>query len=362
MGSEPTPELLAQATTTAAAEDRACAAAVEPGDPCLAELGEAGLIERLAGFAPPGQFGNDAALVQPGPDEVLVVSTDVLVENNHFSDTTTPPFSVGWRAAAANLSDLAAMGCTRVHGLTIALQAPGTTPWGWVEQAYRGLAKALEPWGGIILGGDCAGAAQRSLAITALGGVVAQRLIRREGARAGDWLVATGPHGLSGLGLALLLGRGDGSGPLDPGLRQRAIDAHRYPRPRLDVPLLLQRSQPAETPWQVAGTDSSDGLGRALELICDAAGLGARLDQPLPLPPGLASLEEGKRWCLWGGEDFELVLALCPAWARALLAADCRCRLLGRLVSEPGLLMLEADGSHTPIRELGAPHRHFESS
>ena len=80
----------------------------------LADLGEWELIRRLAAFAPPGQFADDAALLnEPHPQQgALVVNTDVLVEGLHFSETTTGPADVGWRAAAANFSDLAAMGCT----------------------------------------------------------------------------------------------------------------------------------------------------------------------------------------------------------------------------------------------------------
>ncbi|MFN9645005.1 MAG: AIR synthase related protein, partial [Cyanobacteriota bacterium] len=112
--------------------------------PTLAELGEWELIRRLGAFAPPGQFSDDAALL-PGRNgsttgreveadpAVLVINTDVLVEGVHFSDATTGPGDVGWRAAVANLSDLAAMGCTEVVGLTVGLVAPPSTPWPWVE-------------------------------------------------------------------------------------------------------------------------------------------------------------------------------------------------------------------------------------
>ncbi len=107
----------------------------------LEDLGEWQLIERLGRFAPAGQFLDDAALLRS--TGTLVVTSDVLVEGVHFSDTTTSAEDVGWRAAAANLSDLAAMGCQRGLGVTVALVAPGDTTWAWVEGVYQGLAACL---------------------------------------------------------------------------------------------------------------------------------------------------------------------------------------------------------------------------
>ena len=132
-----------------------------------------------------------------------MVNTDVLVDTVHFSDATMSPQDLGWRAAAANLSDLAAMGCSEVLGLTVGLVAPGDTTWSWVEGVYQGLSEALQRYGGSLLGGDCSSGQQRLLAITALGRL-GPGPIRRGDGQPGDWLVSTGPHGLSRLGLALL--------------------------------------------------------------------------------------------------------------------------------------------------------------
>ncbi|MFM8525130.1 MAG: thiamine-phosphate kinase [Cyanobacteriota bacterium] len=313
-----------------------------PADLTLADLGEWNLIERLGRFAPPDQFLDDAALITTAPgngNPDLVVNTDVLVETVHFSDRTTAPQDVGWRAAMANLSDLAAMGCTSVLGLTVGLVAPATTPWRWVEGVYEGLQEALEARGGLLLGGDCSSGRQRMLAITALGQLPPRGggAILRSVGRPGDLLLASGAHGLSRLGLALLLDEPvPGLNRLNPDQRQalsrRAIKAHRRPQGRFDVVEELSRCQPPGTAWRVGGTDSSDGLLAAVTAIARASGCQAMLQRhQLPLEPTMELLEPAVAWCLSGGEDFELVLALEPSWARALQARVTGSRLIGTL-------------------------------
>jgi thiamine-monophosphate kinase len=304
----------------------------------LRDLGEAELLRRLAAYAPPGQLDDDAAILRPSGDAPLVVNTDLLVEELHFSDATMGPEDVGWRAAAANLSDLAAMGCGPVVGITVGLVAPADTAWAWVEGVYAGLSSALGHYGGQLLGGDCSGGRQRMLAITALGRLGAGAIRRGDG-RANDWLVSTGPHGLSRLGLALLqqeLPAPQATG-LGETLRQQAVEAHRRPRPRLDAVETLARCQPPGSPWRVGGTDSSDGLAAAVAHLAGGAGCVAELNRgALPIPTELAQLPQGEGWCLAGGEDFELVLALEPAWGEALVAALPGCQRIGRLIPANG--------------------------
>jgi thiamine-monophosphate kinase len=225
------------------------------------------------------------------------------------------------------------MGCGPVVGITVGLVAPADTAWAWVEGVYAGLSSALGHYGGQLLGGDCSGGRQRMLAITALGriGVGA---IRRGDGQAGDWLVSTGPHGLSRLGLALLQQElpAPQATALGATLRQQAIAAHRRPRPRLDAVEALARCQPPGSPWRVGGTDSSDGLAAAVAHLAGGAGCMAELNRDaLPIPPELAPLPQGEHWCLAGGEDFELVLALAPAWAEALVEQLEGAQVIGRL-------------------------------
>jgi thiamine-monophosphate kinase len=323
----------------------------------LRDLGEWELLRRLAAYAPPGQLNDDAALLEERSGRQLVVNTDVLVEGVHFSDATIGPRDLGWRAAAANLSDLAAMGCTEVAGITVALVAPGATHWSWVEGVYEGLREALEPHGAVILGGDCSSGSERLLSITALGGLATGAAIRRGDGHPGDWLVCSGPHGLSRLGLALLLDQLEAA-PVDPSLRERAIQAHRRPTPRLDVVEALHSSRPRGVGWRVGGTDSSDGLAAAIGAIASSSGCGALLERSqLPIDPGLAQLQAGEHWCLAGGEDFELVLALAPSWAEALLAALPGASRIGSLVeAQPGLVCWQESGEPLAPTESGFSH------
>lgn len=330
----------------------------------LAQLGEWELIRRLGSFAPPGRFDDDAALLLPPAGQALVVNTDVLVEGVHFSDATTAPGDVGWRATAANLSDLAAMGCRSCLGITVGLTAPGSTRWSWVEGVYGGIAAALHRHGGELLGGDCSGGQQRQLAITALGAVDPGQPIRRSDGRPGDRLVTSGAHGLSRLGLALLQRElnPDLHGQLPAKLQTRAVEAHQRPRPRFDVVEALPVCKPSGTPWRLGGTDSSDGLVAAAAAIAAASGCRAILDRStLPMAPSLAALPQAEAWCLAGGEDFELVLALEPDWAAALCEAMPGCRVVGELVEQAQGGASRVVWKHTgePIASDLGGYRHF---
>jgi thiamine-monophosphate kinase len=290
--------------------------------PTLAELGELELLRRLQPFCRQGTVGDDAAVL-PSHGDSLVVTTDVLVEGVHFSDRTTSPEDVGWRAAAVNLSDLAAMGATPV-GITVGLGLPGTVPFAWVEAVYRGLVACLQTYGGDILGGDVVRSPQVTLAITALGRGSPNRLLYRDRAQVGQVLVATGLHGAARAGLELLLSPESGS-ELSAGDRAAFIHAHQRPRPRFDAVTALHDLLGSDTVWPpIAAMDSSDGLANAVLHLTQASGVGAKLVRSrLPMPTALVpwvGAEKALNWCLYGGEDFELVLALDPDLASALLS------------------------------------------
>ena len=243
----------------------------------IADLGELEVLKRLRRFCAQG-IGDDAAIQSLPDGQQLVVTTDVLVDRVHFSDRTLSPRDLGWRAAAVNLSDLAAMGAEPL-GLTIGLTLPPPTHWAWLESVYEGISACLETYGGEVLGGDLCRGPHRSLAITALGAVSAHQALYRHRAQADQSLVSTGIHGASRAGLALLLG--ELAGAKDTG--QRWIAAHQRPRPRFDAIATLRCLTP--TVAAVAAMDSSDGLADAVIQICHQSQVGATLiKSQLPTP------------------------------------------------------------------------------
>jgi thiamine-monophosphate kinase len=279
----------------------------------IKDIGEQGLLRILQKFCPAEIVGDDCAVLPTNPHQSLAVTTDMLVDGVHFSDRTTSPYDAGWRAAAANLSDLAAMGATPL-AVTVALAVTADTAVLWVEEFYRGMTACLQEYHTPIAGGDVVRSPVVTISITALGQVEENRTIRRSNARSENWaIVATGVHGASRAGLELLLNPEFGLN-LEKGDRTSLILAHQRPKPRLDVLPMLWEILGCEGEFCIAGMDSSDGLADAIIQVCRASGVGAKVDrQKIPIPDifsELVSPETALDWALYGGEDFELVLFL----------------------------------------------------
>ena len=323
----------------------------------IKDLGEAGLLERLQRFCPPGVVGDDGAIIQTVADRSLVVTTDVLVDDIHFSDRTTAPFDVGWRATAANLSDLAAMGATPL-GIVVGLSLPDIKPVSWVEEVYRGMTACLELYRTPLVGGDVCRSSVVTLAITAFGTVIPQRAIRRNLAQPGDAVMVTGLHGLSRGGLELLLTSNGAA--LDPAERAKLIEAHQRPKPRLDVLPYLSKI----SPMAIAGMDSSDGLADAIEQICQASKVGAIIDRSQIAVfsglPKMTDLTTVWNWIFYGGEDFELVLCLNPKFAEELvreLGKDAA--VIGKITANRKIEVVGGDLAGTQILNRNKGFRHF---
>jgi len=324
------------------------------------DLGEHGLLARLQRFCPSDVVGDDGAILATDPDKSLVVTTDVLVEGVHFSDRTTRAFDVGWRATAANLSDLAAMGATPLC-LTIGLSLPGEKTISWVEEVYQGMAACLQIYQTSLVGGDICRSSVASLAITALGQVLPPRAIRRRSAGPGDAIIVTGLHGLSRGGLELLLDPNLGH-TLDLAEREQLIEAHQRPKPRLDVlPSLAKIPQEIA----IAGMDTSDGLVDAVRQICDKSAVGAVIEQSsLAIFPGLIKLAGQKtawEWVLHGGEDFELVLCLPPEFADKLVQElGKNAAIIGKITENTQIQIINTDGFVVEkILNLSKGFQHF---
>ena len=134
----------------------------------LEDIGEKEFINRLGKFMPKNQTSDDCALIKT-KNENLLVNTDSLVENVHFSDFTICPQDLGWKAVVSNISDLLSSGSKKTIGITISLVLPARTEWIWVEELYKGINKALKEYGGVILGGDCSKGDEKIISITAFG-------------------------------------------------------------------------------------------------------------------------------------------------------------------------------------------------
>jgi thiamine-monophosphate kinase len=307
----------------------------------IADLGEWEVLARLRPFCDPA-VGDDAIVCQLPARSDLVVTTDMLVAGVHFSDRTMPPRALGWRAAAANLSDLAAMGAEPL-GLTVALGLPPATPWPWLEAVYQGLQACLQRYGGRLLGGDLSCSPVRTLAITALGSVEPGQVIYRHTARPGQVIVSTGVHGAARAGLALLLGE------LPAIAEPTWIEAHQLPRPRFDAIATLRRlaqQQQICLTEQVAGMDSSDGLANAVVQICRSSGVGAQVVRSqLPTPETLDQAIGGPQaeaWTLYGGEDFELILCLPADLAASLVSNLAGCTIIGQITPGPAIQLVDS--------------------
>lgn len=288
-------------------------------DLLIKDLGENGLLKLIRPYCATDIVGDDGAVLDLNSDCQLVVTTDVLVDRVHFSDRTTSAFDVGWRAATANLSDLAAMGAEPI-GITVGLSLPGKTPSSWVADLYRGLNSCLVEFATPIVGGDLTRSEVITVAITALGQVEPQQIISRSQAQPGDAILITGYHGNSRAGLELLLNP-ELSLNLSDRERDFLIKTHQKPQARLDVISKLRAIDPQA---RVAGMDSSDGLGDAIAQICHLSKVSADINlDKIPRSQALQKLATKypvSEWIFTGGEDFELVLTLEPSLANSLLA------------------------------------------
>ncbi|MBE3599737.1 MAG: thiamine-phosphate kinase [Limnochordaceae bacterium] len=204
------------------------------GDP-VSGLGEFALIRRLAARLGPARrdvvvgIGDDVAAVEVRGDRYLLMTCDAQVAGVHFLPGVTPPERVGRKAAAVNLSDVAAAGGRPTHFL-VSLLLPPDTAVEWMEAAYDGIAHEAALFGADVVGGNVARAGQLALDLTLLGEVERDRIVRRAGARPGDLVLVTGSPGMARAGLALLTQPAPGLADEE---RRRLVDAYQLPVPRI---------------------------------------------------------------------------------------------------------------------------------
>ena len=288
-------------------------------------MDEDGLLARIVPRLPRGSDtllgpGDDAAVVAAA-DGRVVVSTDVLVDGQHFRRRWSSGRDVGFRAAMQNLADIAAMGA-RPTALVIALAVPDDVAPEWLEDLADGLAEACGDVG--VVGGDLSAGTELSVAVTVLGDLAGREPVRRSGARPGDVLAHAGVRGRSVAGHAVLEAGLDGFDDL--------ADAYRRPRPPLAAGIA------AGIAGATAMLDVSDGLLRDALRIAVASGVALDLDEPATVfaedlevlaPAARALGVDPERWVLAGGEDHGLLATFPPGAALPLPF-----RTVGRVIAD----------------------------
>ncbi|PTT21581.1 thiamine-phosphate kinase [Microbacterium sp. HMWF026] len=259
-----------------------------------------GILDRLPASTAPVGPGDDAAVLAV-PDGRGVATTDTLVHGPDFRLAWSSPFDLGFKAAAVNLADVAAMGA-RPIALLVALAMPDATPVSFVRGFADGLAAAcaeLAP-GCAVEGGDLTVSDTLTIAVTALGSLDGRDPVRRSGARVGDGVYVIGELGEAARGLAVLFERFTDAGgapialtteareALDPA-DARAVSRQLTPRPPLDEAVRAAAS------GATAMMDLSDGLVLDATRLADASDVTIALDA--------ATLGEDPARALDGGED-----------------------------------------------------------
>jgi thiamine-monophosphate kinase len=278
----------------------------------VSEIGEFGLISGITNILDSARVrssgkilgaGDDAALWRPRPGRDVAITTDMLVEGMHFRHDWIDAESLGHRALAVNLSDLAAMGA-RPRVAVVSLGLRGTEPDRWVYDFYRGMVSLGQRWHTRIVGGDIVSSpTAATISITAHGEVRPDRAMLRDQVQPLDIVAVTGPLGLAAAGVRIL-----GSGMTRIDGAPSMLRAHRTPQPRVLHGLLLSSAGVR------AAMDISDGLLGDLPKMCAASNVSVQLEEDdLPIPRSVRwAFPDWQELALRGGEDFELLFSAAP--------------------------------------------------
>ncbi len=302
----------------------------------ISEIGEFGLIERLV--RPPKReslivgIGDDAAVM--GMTGNAVLTTDMLVEGDHFRTEWSTPRQIGRKAMASNVSDIAAMGGTPEFAfISIALREGIEVE--FMDDLYAGMHDVADEYGIDIAGGDTTHGSVMVINIVIVGSI--ETPVLRSGASPGELICVTGPLGGSKAGLELLLAGKDGP--------TGAVAKHLDPGCRMDISSDIAA---------VANSmiDVSDGLASEVNHICDMSSVGAEVIAEW-IPLSASTREAGEvldqdpvGWALNGGEDFELVFTIHPD---RLKEVEDRCTVVGRTLPSDEGRTLVVDGNRLPL-------------
>ena len=330
----------------------------------LKDLGEFGFIRRVSRGCTVREegvvlgVGDDAAALEPSPGELLLVTTDLLVEGIHFRRAWTTGLQLGHKALAVNLSDIAAMGGTAREAF-VSLAVPQDTETAFLDDLYEGMKALAQAYGLNILGGDTTGSSEGLVInVTVLGRVPQREILTRSGAQAGDALLLVGNVGESRAGLRLLTSKRSEQAK---GFEQ-LLKAHLEPTPLLKEGRFLAISGAVH-----ACIDVSDGLSSDLGHMTEASGVGARLfREAIPISENLSAYCAKERldpidFALAGGEDYALLVAVASEAIDAF-RSDCQnamgedFHVIGEVADTGGLELEEADGRTSPLSPTGWNH------
>ncbi|MCP3869557.1 MAG: thiamine-phosphate kinase [Gammaproteobacteria bacterium] len=281
-------------------------------------------------------IGDDCALLQVPPGQLLAISMDTLVEEVHFLAGTDPEL-LGHKALAVNLSDLAATGAVPAWA-TLALTLPQSDP-DWLAGFSRGFRRLAERYGVQLVGGDTT-RGPLSVTVQVHGFVEADNALRRDGARPGDRIGVTGS--LGGAALVLKIRNKEYSAMrLNTDLSRRMDQ----PQPRVEAGLVLST-------LAHAAIDISDGLAADLGHICAQSGVGGRVAlAELPLSDAVRGYVDATGdWSLplEGGDDYELCFTAAPERCEAIEVgmrqAGCRLSWIGVVEQSPELRWIHPSG------------------
>jgi len=334
----------------------------------LSELGEFGLIQRiqkLSSRRAPGVvvgIGDDAAALNVSSSALQLATTDMLIEGVHFDLSFTDYFSLGWKSAAANLSDIAAMGGLPRFCLT-SLALPPRISVEHISEFYSGFSELLATHKTVLAGGDtCSSRNDFIISVTVLGEVKKNRMVTRAGAKAGDKVYVTNTLGDSAAGLELLKNRGKGPGARVQGSEiKKLIERHLRPVPRVEWGRKIALSGCAS-----AMIDVSDGLSSDLSHICVQSNVGAVVySGKIPFSKALfrsaGSLKKTPlHYALSGGEDYELLFTTPPAKIKRLLSLNIPVTEIGEIARTGGLIIVDDKNRGRRLKPTG--YNHFSRS
>ncbi len=288
--------------------------------------------------------GDDCALISPTPGMQLAISSDMLVEGRHFFSNVSPR-SLGHKALAVNLSDLAACGATPV-AFTLALALPSLDEV-WLQQFSAGLWALADTHGCDLIGGDTT-QGPLNICITVFGEVPRGQALLRSGARSGDDVYVSGTLGDARLALQSLQGNLKLPAEILAPSRLRL----EQPTPRISLGIALRGIA-------TSAIDISDGLAGDLQHILKASSVGARIEGAVAIDliasrgcsiwlEDQLGTQKQLETVLAGGDDYELAFTAPPAAREAVTAASVSSHtpvtLIGVIESEAGLRLVGKDG------------------